>query len=87
MIKVVCYTYLAATIIFLNVIERKYKRQIFPPDPIILESDTLSPGAEVGEAALAAVPGLHPGALQPVVGASRPGGSRQHRGSEDGGGG
>ena len=36
MIKVVCYTYLAATTIFLNVIERKYKRQIFPPDPIIL---------------------------------------------------
>ena len=36
MIKVVCYTYLAATIIFLNIIERKYKRQIFPPDPIIL---------------------------------------------------
>ena len=37
MIKVVCYTYLAATTIFLNVIERKYKRQIFPPDPIILD--------------------------------------------------
>ena len=36
MIKVVCYTHLAATTIFLNVIERKYKRQIFPPDPIIL---------------------------------------------------
>ena len=36
MIKVVCYTYLAATTIFLNVIERKYKRQIFPLDPIIL---------------------------------------------------
>ena len=34
--KFVCYTYLAATTIFLNVIERKYKRQIFPPDPIIL---------------------------------------------------
>ena len=41
MIKVVCYTYLAATTIFLNVIERKNKRQIFPPDPIILA--TLSP--------------------------------------------
>ena len=42
MIKVVCYTYLAATTIFLNVIERKYKRQIFPPDPIILAEFTLS---------------------------------------------
>ena len=40
MIKVVCYTYLAATTIFLNVIERKYKRQIFPPDPIILDQLT-----------------------------------------------
>ena len=40
MIKVVCYTYLAATTIFLNVIERKYKRQIFPPDPIILGSSS-----------------------------------------------
>ena len=36
-IKVVCYTYLAATTNFLNVIERKYQRQIFLPDPIILE--------------------------------------------------
>ena len=42
MIKVVCYTYLAATTIFLNVIERKYKRQIFPPDPIILEHSTIA---------------------------------------------
>ena len=42
MIKVVCYTYLAATTIFLNVIERKYKRQIFPPDPIILETFPLT---------------------------------------------
>ena len=36
LIKVVCYILLPQQL-YLNVIERKYKRQIFMPDPIILE--------------------------------------------------
>ena len=38
MIKAVCYIYLAATTTYpnLNIIERKFKRQILMPDPIIL---------------------------------------------------